>query len=325
MRLPLLALLLLLPSTSQAQVGPLEFCLGTGDVHCAAKLGLYEAWIAASAAGQPAPQSLPADLRARLAPLFPNLDLAQVRIGPGNPIALGVADCMTIRFSNEDLLDRYLDDCLDTPGGVPWVLLHELRHAEQCAEVGSRLQYGYDYVDAVPGAVAAGIASLQAAHDVHPMELDADARADATVWTPGIYAAFCCEADNDCPIDGFSCDAGRCLDTRCDTDSDCGTRQLCVDEACVEVQCTEDAHCTTGFCFENGCTPALWCRSDADCPRIGTLQWRCEPQEGIPAPLGRCGVPIATPLDLRRRVPVRSSTPARRTDYKRQAARRFPF
>lgn len=122
-----------------------------------------------------------------LAPHYPKLDLSLVRLGHSSlqPLRNATTDCLNIYFNDALAVDRFVTGKAKVHfrGGKPdpdsthldW-LLHELRHAEQCMELGGRDAYARRWFSEL---TRSGLlllkGSSQLLHDAMIMEEDADA------------------------------------------------------------------------------------------------------------------------------------------------------
>lgn len=116
---------------------------------------------------------------------YPKVDLRIVRFGysgrqePGN----ATTDCHTIYFGSTGMVKRLKDGALlSDPDALFW-LYHELRHTEQCNELGGRDPYAERWFrDLDISALTTNLNSAhyyRVLHDRMPMEKDADARGHA--------------------------------------------------------------------------------------------------------------------------------------------------
>jgi hypothetical protein len=143
---------------------------------CEAKLAVYHAHMEELAAGVEL-AVLPATYRRVLGRFFPRLDLAAVRFGWSGrqPPDNAITDCDRIYFARSDFVERLRRGELRVATDWLW-LLHELRHAEQCAALGGRDAYAARWLDELGLAFLAD-ADLATLHDRIPLEDDADERA----------------------------------------------------------------------------------------------------------------------------------------------------
>jgi hypothetical protein len=143
---------------------------------CEAKLAVYHAHMEELAAGVEL-AVLPATYRRVLGRFFPRLALAAVRFGWSDrqPPDNAITDCDRIYFARSDFVERLRRGELRVATDWLW-LLHELRHAEQCAALGGRDAYAARWLDELGLAFLAD-ADLATLHDRIPLEDDADERA----------------------------------------------------------------------------------------------------------------------------------------------------
>jgi len=132
-----------------------------------------------------------------LAPFYPGLELGQVRLGysPRQPLRNATTDCRKIYFNDERAVElfvkgraqvHYREGQPDPDSThVDW-LLHELRHAEQCMELGGREAYARRWFSEL---ARSGLMMLkgesQLLHDAMIMEEDADAVAEEVLQSLG--------------------------------------------------------------------------------------------------------------------------------------------
>jgi hypothetical protein len=143
---------------------------------CEAKLAAYRAQMDELGAGVEL-LALPAAYARVLARFFPRLDLDAVRFGWSDrqPPDNAVTDCDRIYFARADFVARLRSGGLRAGSDWLW-LLHELRHAEQCAILGGRDAYAARWLDELGTSFLAD-ADLATLHDRIPMEGDADEHA----------------------------------------------------------------------------------------------------------------------------------------------------
>jgi hypothetical protein len=215
----LLALAAVLCAASAARAG--SACpgsCGSDDLACRAALALCEAKIRAYGAymdrigaGQTR-YALPPVYQEILAPHYPRADLAKVRFAFSDqqPPHNATTDCDVIYFN--DL--TYVLALARADPNANWIwLLHELEHAEQCAEAGGRERYAKRWWDELQTAVQASGASIDLlqsteqlakqigelyarVHGAMPMERTADAKADHVI----AKLQACCIAPNGAPM-----------------------------------------------------------------------------------------------------------------------------
>ena len=154
---------------------------GFVSVVCRTKYALYRAYMTVLGA-ETHLHRLPEVYIDRLASYFPNVDLRLVRFGfsDNQPANNATTDCLDIYFNDREMVDLLRAGSSD----IDWHwLLHELRHTEQCAELGSREDYAKRWFRDLEIAVLAWelvqdpIDFLGEIHDRMPMEQDADERA----------------------------------------------------------------------------------------------------------------------------------------------------
>ena len=156
---------------------------------CEAKLAAYRAQMDQLGAGVEL-SSLPTAYLRILAPFYPRLDLATVRFGvsPRQPPDNAITDCDRIYFARSEFVERLRLGELRATTDWLW-LLHELRHAEQCASLGGRDAYAVRWLDEL-GLSFLSDADLATLHDRIPMEGDADRRAEIVL----AELSACCRA-----------------------------------------------------------------------------------------------------------------------------------
>ena len=132
-----------------------------------------------------------------LAPHYPKLDLERVQLGYSSrqPLRNATTDCLNIYFNDALAVDKFVTGksrVLHREGRpdpdsthMDW-LLHELRHAEQCMELGGREAYARRWFSEL---ARSGLmllkGSSQLLHDAMVMEEDADAVADEVLRALG--------------------------------------------------------------------------------------------------------------------------------------------
>jgi hypothetical protein len=154
---------------------------------CETKLALYRAHMEELARGAEL-RRLPRLYRELLAPFYPGLDLARVRVGFSDrqPPDNATTDCLDIFFANAQVAERVQDAGLSDEDDIRW-LLHELRHAEQCMTLGGRDFYAARWLGEL-GVSFVQNADLGTLHSRIPMEGDAIVRAE-WVW---LDLSACC-------------------------------------------------------------------------------------------------------------------------------------
>lgn len=188
--IPVLVLLLLgvgtpapppLPPAPTAAPGdcPLP-CGGTLSCRiCAAKLELYRSWMDEVGRGVEL-HPLPEETRHRLAPHFPELDLASVRVGyTPRQLADGLTDCDRIYLARPGMAEAVRTGGPLEPAELE-LLLHELVHVEQCGRLGGRDTYALLWFrDVGLGALTLLLTGgdWMGLHGAMPMEAEAGRRA----------------------------------------------------------------------------------------------------------------------------------------------------
>lgn len=156
---------------------------------CQTKLAIYKAYMAAMF-GQVELYSFPAELVAKLAPLYPTVDLASVRFGyRWQPQRNNTTDCSRIYFSDRDTVER-LRHGLELSGDEWNLVFHELQHTEQCARIGSRDDYAKRWFRDLEYAVlmtnlSDPLSYVWELHDNMPLEGDATERSGEVVVVQG--------------------------------------------------------------------------------------------------------------------------------------------
>lgn len=121
-----------------------------------------------------------------LAPYYPNADLTKVRFGVSRrqPPGTGTTDCHKIYFRDRWFAEALSDGTYDLTAKDPNLregLYHELRHVEQCAELGGRESYAERWFRDVEYAILLKLIQNPTdgpnVHDLMPMEDDANTRA----------------------------------------------------------------------------------------------------------------------------------------------------
>jgi hypothetical protein len=158
---------------------------------CEAKLAAYRAQMDELASGVEL-FALAAPYRQMLARFYPKLELAALRFGVSHrqPLDNAVTDCDRIYFARSEFVERLRAGGLRTGSDWSW-LLHELRHAEQCAILGGRDAYALRWLDEL-GLTLLSDADLGTLHDRIPMEDDADRHAERVLAE---LSACCRSAD----------------------------------------------------------------------------------------------------------------------------------
>ncbi|MFZ5877660.1 MAG: hypothetical protein ACOYXU_14835 [Nitrospirota bacterium] len=151
------------------------------DLVCETKVVLYRRYMDVLGAGVTL-YRLPDDYVDQLKGYYPNVNLRSVRFGfsdrqpPGN----ATTDCHNMYFSSRDYTEKLRTGTVDDD--FFW-LYHELRHTEQCKEVGGRDPYAEMWFKHLEySALTTNINNpdyYKVLHDRMPMERDADARATA--------------------------------------------------------------------------------------------------------------------------------------------------
>lgn len=151
---------------------------------------IYMAWLASGVSGGYG--RLPAPLAKELLPKYRH-DLGEARVAFTDklPNGLAVADCKTVYFGNEKLVEALRQGSELTDGQRRW-LAHELTHGEQCERWGGREAFAKTWFGQADASawhvVKAGGAFdalreylrtryIRGLHDAMPMEIEADERA----------------------------------------------------------------------------------------------------------------------------------------------------
>jgi hypothetical protein len=157
---------------------------------CPSLWDLYRAYMAVMGSGV-ALHSLPEVYVEELQPRFPNVDLRGVRFGysSSQPAGNATTDCNVVYFNDAGFVTRLRRAELSLSEEWDW-LLHELRHTEQCAEIGGRQNYAERWFRELGLAflvtnLARPAEIFDELHDAMPMEDDADARARGIVVVSG--------------------------------------------------------------------------------------------------------------------------------------------
>ncbi|HVR74340.1 MAG TPA: hypothetical protein VMT52_08410 [Planctomycetota bacterium] len=157
---------------------------------CQGKYAIYQTYMAFLGAGVSL-HSLPDVYVEEIQPIFPHVDLRSVRFGFSNrqPSDNATTDCDKIYFNDAAYVERLRRAELSTPEEWDW-LLHELRHTEQCRELGGRQAYAERWfrdleISLLVTRLANPAQYFTWLHDNMPMEADADSRASGTVVVTG--------------------------------------------------------------------------------------------------------------------------------------------
>jgi hypothetical protein len=149
---------------------------------CMTKLELYEAYMAYLGMGVNL-HRLPEEYIEGLQPFYPTVDLRNVRFGYSDhqPPHNATTDCDRMYFNDREYVERLRDAALE-PDDWYWVF-HELEHTEQCAQLGSRVEYAktwfHDFETSLLVLNLGNPASLyDQLHDNMPMDQDAFAKED---------------------------------------------------------------------------------------------------------------------------------------------------
>jgi hypothetical protein len=145
------------------------------DSSCLGKVDVYNGIVGFATIGADTPSPLPPAYRALLREYYPNVDLANIRTAFAPNMKLrqwNFTDCDKIYFIDPDLAGRVKNGALTAQSDIR-VLVHELRHTEQCVEWGGRDLFAARWYDESFGNF--GI------HDNMPMEMDASARASSVI------------------------------------------------------------------------------------------------------------------------------------------------
>lgn len=153
------------------------------DLVCETKVVLYRRYMDVLGAGVTL-YHLPDGYVNQLKHYYPNVNLGSVRFGFSDrqPAGNATTDCHNIYFSSRDYTEKLRTGTLTVNDDLSW-LYHELRHTEQCKEVGGRDPYAEMWFkDLEYSALATNINNpnyYRVLHDKMPMERNADARATA--------------------------------------------------------------------------------------------------------------------------------------------------
>ena len=158
---------------------------------CQGRYLLYQAYMASLSSGvnlHHLPDVYVAELQSR----FPNVDLRDVRFGysSNQPPNNATTDCHNMYFNDAAYVGRLRNAQLSDDNEWDW-LLHELRHTEQCSEVGGRKPYGEMWfndlaISLLITGLSAPSATMDDLHDNMPMEDDANARSRRTTVVTGL-------------------------------------------------------------------------------------------------------------------------------------------
>lgn len=153
------------------------------DLVCETKVVLYRRYMDVLGAGVKL-YHLPDGYVDQLKAYYPNVNLGSVRFGfsdrqpPGN----ATTDCHNMYFSSRDYTEKLRTGTLTVNDDFSW-LYHELRHTEQCKEVGGRDPFAEMWFkDLEYSALATNLNNpdyYKGLHDKMPMERNAKARATA--------------------------------------------------------------------------------------------------------------------------------------------------
>ena len=152
---------------------------GVPQVECATKYYAFYAYLGQMAMGN-ATYSLPTELADALQPFYPGINLSQWRFGFSDrqPLDNATTACEVTWFNSSSMVDQLRT--AENLRRVHW-LAHELRHYEQCVEVGGRDAYSklwWDDLDAVVLEQLLRGGNMDDVHDAMGMEDNAENRAD---------------------------------------------------------------------------------------------------------------------------------------------------
>jgi hypothetical protein len=168
--------------SSQVLTDPFTAVLeGSMDTICETKVFLYRRYMDQMGAGVKL-YHLPDGYVDQLKDYYPNVNLRSIRFGFSDrqPSGNTTTDCHNIYFSSRDYTDKVRTGTVDSDF---FLLYHELRHTEQCKEVGGRDPFAEMWFkDLEYSALATNLNNpdyYKVLHDKMPMERDADTRATA--------------------------------------------------------------------------------------------------------------------------------------------------
>ena len=168
--------------SSQVLTDPFTAVLeGSMDTICETKVFLYRRYMDQMGAGVKL-YHLPDGYVDQLKDYYPNVNLRSIRFGFSDrqPSGNTTTDCHNIYFSSRDYTDKVRTGTVDSDF---FLLYHELRHTEQCKEVGGRDPFAEMWFkDLEYSALATNLNNpdyYKVLHDKMPMERNADARAAA--------------------------------------------------------------------------------------------------------------------------------------------------
>jgi hypothetical protein len=157
---------------------------------CQGKYAIYQTYMAVLGAGVSL-HSLPDVYVEEIQPMYPHVDLRSVRFGYSSqqPSDNATTDCDRIYFNDAAYVERLRRAELSESEEWDW-LLHELRHTEQCRELGGRQAYAERWfrdleISLLVTRLANPAQYFTWLHDNMPMEDDADSRASGTVVVTG--------------------------------------------------------------------------------------------------------------------------------------------
>lgn len=153
------------------------------DLVCETKVVLYRRYMDLLGAGVKL-HHLPDGYVDQLKAYYPNVNLRSVRFGFSDrqPSGNATTDCHNMYFSSRDYTEKLRTGTLTVNDDLSW-LYHELRHTEQCKEVGGRDPFAEMWFkDFEYSALTTNLNNpdyYKVLHDKMPMERDADTRATA--------------------------------------------------------------------------------------------------------------------------------------------------
>lgn len=159
---------------------------GVLDKVCESKVALYRRYMDQLGAGVSLVR-LPNAYVEQLKNHYPKVNLGTVRFGYSSrqPAGNTTTDCHNIYSARKDFVDRLRNATLGGDPTLLHLLYHELRHTEQCTELGGRDPYAERWFrDLEISALTTNLNNpnyYRVLHDRMPMEKDADARADAVL------------------------------------------------------------------------------------------------------------------------------------------------
>jgi hypothetical protein len=155
---------------------------GAMDNLCESKVTLYRRYMDQLGAGVRL-ENLPDAYVAQLKDYFPKIDLKTVRFGYSSrqPAGNTTTDCHNVYSGRREFVDQLRNASLGSNATLLSLLYHELRHTEQCNEMGGRDFYAERWFrDFEISALTSNLNNpnyYTVLHDRMPMEKNAEARA----------------------------------------------------------------------------------------------------------------------------------------------------